>query len=174
MAWRMSKHVSVPQLISVSAVGLWRGDVWPAVPSLRRYRGRDPLQTLHHLCVAPSRRSSHGERFTNTWLDNLQWGDCTLQQTSLMGFLLKLSPAHLVIYMIFFETIWWLPKVLVIKINNSPANAGDISDLGSIAGLGRSPGEGHGNQLQYSCLENPMDRGIWRLKSTGYQGIRQG
>ena len=37
-------------------------------------------------------------------------------------------------------------------------NAGD---LGSIPGLGRSPGEGNGNSLQYSCLENPMDRGAW-------------
>ena len=40
-------------------------------------------------------------------------------------------------------------------IKNSLANAGDIRDVGSIPGLGRSPGEGHGNQLQYSCLENP-------------------
>ena len=35
-------------------------------------------------------------------------------------------------------------------------------ELGSIPGLGRSPGEGHGNPLQYSCLGNPMDRGAWR------------
>ena len=41
----------------------------------------------------------------------------------------------------------------------SPCNAGDP---GSIPGLGRSPGEGNGNPLQYSCLENPMDRGAWR------------
>ena len=41
-------------------------------------------------------------------------------------------------------------------IKNLPANAGDV---GSIAGLGRSPGEGNGNPLQYSCLGNPMDRG---------------
>ena len=41
----------------------------------------------------------------------------------------------------------------------SAYNAGD---LGSIPGLGRSPGEGNGNSLQYSCLENPMDRGAWR------------
>ena len=40
----------------------------------------------------------------------------------------------------------------------SACNAGD---LGSVPGLGRSPGEGNGNQLQYSCLENPMDRGAW-------------
>ena len=42
------------------------------------------------------------------------------------------------------------------------ANAGDMKDVGLISGLGRSPGEGHGNPLQYSCLENPMDRGAWR------------
>ena len=40
-------------------------------------------------------------------------------------------------------------------------NAGDAGDMGSIPGLGRSPGEGNGNPLQYSCLENSMDRGTW-------------
>ena len=48
---------------------------------------------------------------------------------------------------------------LVIK--NLPANAGDAGNTGSIPGSGRSPGGGHGNLLQYSCLENPMDRGAW-------------
>ena len=47
-------------------------------------------------------------------------------------------------------------------VNNLPASAGDIRDLGSIPGWGRSPGGRHGNPLQYSCLENPMDRGAWR------------
>ena len=46
-------------------------------------------------------------------------------------------------------------------VKNLPANAGDIEDSGSILGLGRSPGEGNDNPLQYSCLENPMDRGAW-------------
>ena len=49
-------------------------------------------------------------------------------------------------------------------VENLPANAGDHGDsgvLGSIPGLGRPPGEGNGNPLQYSCLENPMDRGAW-------------
>ena len=41
---------------------------------------------------------------------------------------------------------------------NPPANSGDV---GSVPGLGKSPGEGNGNPLQYSCLENPMDRGAW-------------
>ena len=48
------------------------------------------------------------------------------------------------------------------KVKNLPANAGATGDLGSIAGSGRSPGGGNGNPLQYSCLENPMDRGAWR------------
>ena len=49
--------------------------------------------------------------------------------------------------------------VLVVK--NPPANARDVGDVGSIHGLGRSPGGGHGNPLQYSCLEHPMARGAW-------------
>ena len=46
-------------------------------------------------------------------------------------------------------------------VKNPPANAGDARDLGSTPGSGRSPGEGNGNPLQYSCLENPVDRGAW-------------
>ena len=46
-------------------------------------------------------------------------------------------------------------------IKNPPANAGDVRNTGSIPGLGRSPGGEHGNPLQYSCLENPMNRGAW-------------
>ena len=46
-------------------------------------------------------------------------------------------------------------------VKNPSASAGDIRDMGSISGLGRSPGGGHGNPPQYSCLENPMDRGGW-------------
>ena len=51
---------------------------------------------------------------------------------------------------------------MVLVVKNPPADAGDVRDLGSIPGLGRSPGEAHGNPLQYSCLENPMDRGSWQ------------
>ena len=46
-------------------------------------------------------------------------------------------------------------------IKNPPANARDTGDAGSIPGSGRSSGGGNGNPLQYSCLENPMDRGAW-------------
>ena len=47
-------------------------------------------------------------------------------------------------------------------VKNPPANAGDIREVGSIPGLGRSPGAGYGDPLQYSCLENPKDRGARR------------
>ena len=49
-------------------------------------------------------------------------------------------------------------------VKNPLANAGDV---GSIPGLGKSPGEGNGNLLQYSCLENPMDRGAWQATVHG-------
>ena len=55
---------------------------------------------------------------------------------------------------------WASQVVLVVK--NPPANAGDIRDMGSFPGLGRSTGGGHGDSPQYSCLENPMDRGAWQ------------
>ena len=47
-------------------------------------------------------------------------------------------------------------------VKNQPANAGDIRDVSSVLGSGRFPAGGHGNPLQYSCLENPMDRGAWQ------------
>ena len=47
-------------------------------------------------------------------------------------------------------------------VKKPPASAGDVRDVGSIPGLGKSPGGRHGNPLQYSCLENPMDRGAWQ------------
>ena len=53
-----------------------------------------------------------------------------------------------------------LPSGSVVK--NLPANAGNARDAGSIPGSGRSPRVGNGNQLHYSCLENPMDKGAWR------------
>ena len=54
-------------------------------------------------------------------------------------------------------------------VKNRPAKAGDSS---SIPGSGRSPGEGNGNLLQYSCLENPMDRGAWWATVHGVAGVR--
>ena len=52
----------------------------------------------------------------------------------------------------------WASQVALV-VKNTPANAGDLKDAGSIPGLGRSPGGGHSNKLEYSCLEDPMDKG---------------
>ena len=56
--------------------------------------------------------------------------------------------------------ITWASQVALV-VKNPPTNAGDRRDTGSIPGLGRSPGGEHGKPLQYSCLENPKDRGAW-------------
>ena len=53
------------------------------------------------------------------------------------------------------------PSQEALLVKNLPANAGDIRDADLILGSGRSPGRGHDNPLQYSCLKNPMDRGAW-------------
>ena len=62
---------------------------------------------------------------------------------------------------------------MVLVVKNLPVNAGDARDAGSITGLGRSLGGGHGNPLQYSCLENPMDRGTWQATVHGVAKVRQ-
>ena len=62
-----------------------------------------------------------------------------------------------------------LQVALVVK--NPPANAGNLRDMDSVPGLGRSSGEGHGNPLQHSCLENPMDREAWR--ATVHAGCKE-
>jgi len=61
------------------------------------------------------------------------------------------SPAH-----IYIGLLWWL------SCKESACNAEDTGDMSSILGSGRSPGGGNGNPFQYSCLENPMDRGAWQ------------
>ena len=55
--------------------------------------------------------------------------------------------------------LFWASQALGVK--NLPASAGDTGDSGLMPRMGRSPGEGNGNMLQYSCLENSMDRGAW-------------
>ena len=61
----------------------------------------------------------------------------------------------------FSVALYWASQVALV-VKNPPASAGDIRDAGLIPGSGRSPGGRHGNPLQDSCLENPMDRGAWQ------------
>ena len=60
------------------------------------------------------------------------------------------------------KKLFWRASQVALVVKNLPANTGDVRDLGSIPGWGRSPGGEHGNPLQYSCLENPRDRGVCR------------
>jgi len=64
------------------------------------------------------------------------------------------------IYIIYTYRIWSSLVALVVK--NLPSNAGEIRDMVSILGSGRSPEGGHGNPIHYSCLKNTMDRGTWQ------------
>jgi len=57
--------------------------------------------------------------------------------------------------------VFLIELYVALVVKNLSANAGDIRDVGLIHGLGKSPGRGLCNLLQYSCLENPMDRGVW-------------
>ena len=62
---------------------------------------------------------------------------------------------------------------MVLVIKSPPADAGDLREAGLIPGLGRSLGRGHGNPLQFSCLENPVDREAWwATQSMGLQRVR--
>ena len=68
----------------------------------------------------------------------------------------------------------WASQVALVvkkKKKNTPANAGDVRDMGSFLGSGREAGEGDGNPLQYSCLKNSMNRGAWQLQYIGSQRV---
>ena len=67
----------------------------------------------------------------------------------------------LIIYISNYFTVFWASQLMLV-LKNLPDNPEEVRDVGSIPGLRRSPGGGHGNPFQYSCLENPVDRGAWR------------
>ena len=64
------------------------------------------------------------------------------------------------------QTAYWASQVVLV-VKNLSANSGDLRDVGSIPGSRRFPGEGNGKLLQYSCLGNPMDRGVWQATVYG-------
>ena len=65
------------------------------------------------------------------------------------------------------STIQFGTSHMELVVKNPPASAGDIRDVGLIPGSGKSPGGGNESPLQYSCLENPMDRGAWQVTVHG-------
>ena len=84
----------------------------------------------------------------------------------MQGFIHLFIPHSTLVYINYRDLVAHMVKDL-------PANAGNARDTGSIPGLGRSPGEGNGNLLEYSCLENPTDREAWRLRSMGLPRVRR-
>ena len=85
------------------------------------------------------------------------WAYCFLEE------LVAMSCGYLVLV--------WFPPPLPCGGSDGKASAYNVGNLGSIPGSGRSPGEGNGNPLQYSCLENPMDRGAWLATVMGLQRV---
>ena len=71
------------------------------------------------------------------------------------------SPVEYLPFLLMFHFLILGASQVALVVKNLFANTGDVRDAGSIPGLGRSPGEAHGNPLQYSCLENSTDRGVW-------------
>ena len=82
---------------------------------------------------------------------------------SLLSMMLDVSLSSVTFIMLRYVPFVGFPECSVVK--NSPANAGDAGDVGLTPGSGRSPGVGNGKLLQYSCLENCMDRGAWQATS---------
>ena len=71
------------------------------------------------------------------------------------------SPVEYLPFLLMFHFLILGASQVALVVKNLFANTGDVRDAGSIPGLGRSPGEAHGNPLQYTCLENSTDRGVW-------------
>ena len=93
---------------------------------------------------------------TQTNTDGIHWNILGCRYTG--------NSSHVVLMEIY-TFVAGFPRGTVVK--NLPASAGDSRDTGLIPGSGRSPGEGNGSPLQYSCLANPMDRGVWRATVHG-------
>ena len=66
------------------------------------------------------------------------------------------------------ELLGYVSLFLALLVKNPPVNKGGLRDVGLTPGLGRSSGEGHGNPLQYSCLQDSMDRGAWQPMAHGF------
>ena len=96
----------------------------------------------------------HGNPIQYSWLEN-PYGQRSLVGYSLWGRTESDTPE------------WLSTAQVAVVVKNPPASAGDIRDLGSIPGLGRSPRGENGNLLQFSCLENYMDKGAWRATVHG-------
>jgi len=114
-------------------------------------------------------RASHLEKPTNRirkhrllkWFNKNNVVRSNLTSTPRFPVLCILAIGDIASYIGHYFSIYGASQVVLV-VKNPPADAGNIRDAGWIPGSGRSPGGGNGNPLQYSCLENPMDRGAWQ------------
>ena len=102
--------------------------------------------------IAPSPSSF----FCCKWKNKLVYCNITLAKHTLISG----GPKTPAVFETFKELLSRASQVVLV-VKNPTASVGEARDMSSIPGLERSPGGGHGNPLQYSCLENPMDRGAW-------------
>ena len=105
-------------------------------------------------------------------MNEISWKTFSIEKEQNQKKTKSTSRKHWIQYFEVFKNVYadLCPSQVVLMVKNLPANAGDIREACSVPGSGRSPGGGSGNPLQYSCLENPMDRGAWR--ATG-QGLKE-
>ena len=134
-----------------------------------------PALTAHlcpHIWHSPSWTTLHGEcqlqwQMTQINFLPMEGGPLGSPSKRWLYYKEKFSPPFLCYLM----APNWASQVAPV-VKNPPANVGDAKKLGSVPGWGRSPGEGNGNPLQYSCLENPMDGGAWRATVHGSHRVR--
>ena len=110
-------------------------------------------------CLTPTILRSRPVLLSVPCLDSSHWILIKIIWKPYLFSVLKLRRREKVICQVMWF-LWGLPRWL--SSEDSACNAGDTGDVGLVPGSGRSPGGRHGNPLQYSCLENPMDRGTWR------------
>ena len=115
--------------------------------------GLPSAQLVFHPCRAAAARPRE-----------VLWVSGSLSLTQNFLYSLQTDFCHVsFLFFIFWVSLWDLGASWVaLVVKKLPINNGNTRDMGLIPGWGRSPGGGHGNPLQYSCLENPMDRGAWR------------
>ena len=102
------------------------------------------------------------QRTWNGFCDMMATWNCMFYSVYLSVCLTQRSGCNLSLEGILLVDLFWSASQVALVVKNLPASTGDIKDVGSIPELGRSPGEGNGNPLQYSSLENPMDRVAWQ------------
>ena len=134
-------------------------------------------EATHWMCSCLTYKSSRSAEMpvlTGGYLDVGSWGQETKymwRQSHLLlcmahSLTLGMSPHHLYLLLVLTIHSGWASQV-VLLVKDLPANAGDVRDAALSQGWEDPPRGGHGNPLQYSCLENPMDRGAWRATVHG-------